>query len=358
MLFRSATAVPTLRQRRLIRVARGSTHPRRLNQPIMAGAGEEGAYGAGVGALASLILDLTVGRKARMRAAPNEKPAAETRPEGVPPAPPSAGRGQGELFPAELESAQRELESVMGPKRPAAVERAPTERTAAEAGQMSLFKGEAGPSELETTQPDLLGHIMPKREEVTTEAVKEPSTGRDERTRDMIDELETADAERMVEEDKSAELRKVLEEDKAKAEKQRLKFESDLAELDGRIKAKEEKTTQDTRFALLLPIVESDVKNIPKAFVQTLKREGFANPNLTERERNLINRAYDLRLAEEPAPVEEAALAQPEGQAKELEAQIPEKKTQREPEQLGIPDRKSTRLNSSHTDISRMPSSA
>ena len=27
-------------------------------------------------------------------------------------------------------------------------------------------------------------------------------------------------------------------------------------------------------------------------------------------------------------------------------------------EDLGIPDRKSTRLNSSHTDISRMPSSA
>ena len=55
-------------------IAKGVYDP---SQPILAGSGEEGAYGAGVGALASLILDLTVGRKAHMRAAPNEKPPTQ-----------------------------------------------------------------------------------------------------------------------------------------------------------------------------------------------------------------------------------------------------------------------------------------
>ena len=43
-------------------IAKGVYDP---SQEILVGSGEEGAYGAGVGALASLIVDMTVGRKAR-----------------------------------------------------------------------------------------------------------------------------------------------------------------------------------------------------------------------------------------------------------------------------------------------------
>jgi hypothetical protein len=52
-------------------IAKGVYNP---EQPILAGSGEEGAYGAGVGALASLIMDLTLGRRARL--AKFQKPAA------------------------------------------------------------------------------------------------------------------------------------------------------------------------------------------------------------------------------------------------------------------------------------------
>ena len=51
-------------------IAKGVYDP---NQPIFAGAGEEGAYGAGVGALSSLILDMTLGRRARLAAEARRK---------------------------------------------------------------------------------------------------------------------------------------------------------------------------------------------------------------------------------------------------------------------------------------------
>ena len=324
-------------------IAKGVYDP---SQEILVGSGEEGAYGAGVGALASLIVDMTIGRKARRSQLGLDKEAPA--PEPKTPAGPSAERPQGELFPSELDVAQRELESVMGPPRPAPAEpSARPERTAAEAGQMSLFKGEAGPSELETAQPDLFGELLPTREK--TQAAEEVAPKRDTQTRDMIDELETQQIEELQEAD-----------EKTKAEKERLKFESDLAELTGRVERKQEKTTEDTRLQLLLPIVESNVKNIPKAFVQELKRAGFNNPNLTAREQKLINRAYDIRLAEEPVAekaseatespkwqddAEARALVAEMGATPEaaptdntkLESLIPEKKSQRVPEQMGFP---------------------
>jgi hypothetical protein len=53
-------------------IAKGVYDP---SQPIFAGAGEEGAYGAGAGALTSLILDLTIpGRRAAYRPKPEPTP--------------------------------------------------------------------------------------------------------------------------------------------------------------------------------------------------------------------------------------------------------------------------------------------
>jgi len=62
-------------------IARGVYDPK---QDVLAGSGEEGAYGAGVGALTSLIVDLTLGRKGRAPA--NISPAAQAAaPEQAPP---------------------------------------------------------------------------------------------------------------------------------------------------------------------------------------------------------------------------------------------------------------------------------
>lgn len=89
-------------------IARGVYDP---NQPLFEGSGEEGAYGAGVGALASLIIDNTIGRKAYRPAAtpsPAQPPAAPpvTQPPGV--VPPSSEFPQGELFSQDLSSVRQQ----------------------------------------------------------------------------------------------------------------------------------------------------------------------------------------------------------------------------------------------------------
>lgn len=73
-------------------IAKGVYDPK---QDVLAGSGEEGAYGAGAGALTSLILDLALpGRQRGVPAAPGRTP---------PPAPAAAPEGQGEMFtPAEM----------------------------------------------------------------------------------------------------------------------------------------------------------------------------------------------------------------------------------------------------------------
>ena len=325
-------------------IAKGVYDPQ---QEILIGSGEEGAYGAGVGALASLIIDMTIGRKARRSSLGLDKEAPkETTPDalrltgeapftpvGLPDgsvamtredlaayeeskfkdkyAPQDAAPRlrekdavgtQGELYPSERDSALIQLSQMEGPQRQA-------------------------PADFELEMQE-----APRG--VQQELDLQPRAERDTQTRDMIDDLEeTQQIEELYAKDER-------EAAKIRAEKERIKFESDLAELTGAVERKQEKTSQDTRLQLLLPIVESDVKNIPKAFVLELKREGFTNTNLTDRERNLINRAYDIRLAEEPVVEAEPEVQASEGQKKELrsiESLIPEKKSQREPQQMGFP---------------------
>jgi hypothetical protein len=84
------------------------------------------------------------------------------------------------------------------------------------------------------------------------------------------------------------------------AEQERLKFESDLAETDARIKSARERTTENDRLSLLLPLIEdTGVTNIPKAFGRALQSAGFTDTQFTPRERELIQRAYDVRTAED-----------------------------------------------------------
>jgi hypothetical protein len=324
-------------------IAKGVYDPQ---QEILVGSGEEGAYGAGVGALASLIVDMTIGRKARRAhlgldkeapAAPETKPPGQLllggekpfTPVGLPDgsvamtradldayqesqfkkqfapqdATPRLGNKdnmgiQGDLFPSERDSALIKLSQIEGPQRQA-------------------------PADFE-----LQAQEAPRGEQ--QELDLQPRVERDTKTRDMIDDLEeTQQIEGMYAEDDRAAA-------KVRAEKERLKFESDLAELTGRVEAKQTKTTQDKRLELLLPIVESNISNIPKTFDLALRAEGFAQLKFTEREKSLIQRAYDIRLAEEPVVAEETT-EQPKSQTTELEALVPEKKAAREPEQMGFP---------------------
>lgn len=326
-------------------IAKGLYKP---GQELVEGAGEAGATGAGVGVLASLILDMAIPGR-RRGAAPTAEPKAPTEgaPAALPPIGPTPESPQGELFPGEKIQAQVARADMAGPPAPEgrAAETKPVSLRGVPDADQDAVRGLIQEN-FRTTLDPVTGDLRVESEDfdavrklladvgVTAPDMK---AARDTETRDFIDEMETADINRMMEEDKSAELRKMLEEDKAKAEKTRLKFESDLAELNGRLKAKEEKTAQDRRLEVLLPIIESDVPNIPKAFVRELKREGFTNPNLTEREQRLINRAYDFRLAKEPEPTPPEVEPSAPAQNQAMESLIPEKKTQREPEQPSFP---------------------
>lgn len=314
-------------------------------QEIIEGSGEAGAYGAGVGAIASVILDLTLGRKAR-QANFGEKPEAPAAaPEGEKTAEtlalPRPTFTSDEITAARAQDIKTSDPLAGLDEFTQKLARRGKESALTEAFAQEPEKGQIGLPGMEradgTVEVPGRGRVAgtPAAEEVRP--AKEPGVVRDDRTRDMVDELETTQIEELEAEEQSARLRKELETQKAEAKQERLKMESDIAELDGRIKAKQEKTTQDKRLALLLPLVESDVKNIPKLFVNTLKAEGFTNTNLTDRERNLINRAYDVRLAEEPVAKEAEVEPSAPAENTAMEAAIPEKKAQREPEQMGFP---------------------
>jgi len=144
---------------------------------------------------------------------------------------------------------------------------------------------------------------------------------RDTQTMDMVTDLEeTQQIEDMVAQDEAAAKVKREEIDTRKA---RLKFESDLAETDARVKNAQEKGTEEKRLALLLPLIEAPDINIPKLFAKELKRNGLIPEGtealLSAREKKLIQRAYDLRLAETPV-VEDVQVEDTQTDNAELEA--------------------------------------
>jgi hypothetical protein len=358
-------------------IAKGVYKP---EQELLTGAGEAGATGAGVGVIASLLLDMAIPGRRGAGAQPTT-PTAPTTPteeesksplllgyEKQPFTPFVATDGSVITTQAEFdeysrqkgkEAAQSELEAARVQRQREADLRTSDRfagvdpvtldlmRRGKEAGLTETFagarEGEAGllypaePGQIE--MPFERGGPREEARAAEPTRAEEPvdtaqQLGLDLQGGMTVDDLindmyaqDARDAEARAERAKA-------DAAKAKAERERLKFESDLAETDARLQAAREKTSQDRRLEVLLPIIESDVQNIPKAFVQKLKLEGFVRPNLTERERNLINRAYDLRLMEKPAP--EAEPTAP-AESAEMEAAIPEKKETREPEQIGFP---------------------
>jgi hypothetical protein len=397
-------------------IAKGVYNP---EQEILVGSGEEGAYGAGVGALASLIIDMTIGRKARRaQLGLDEKPAApeaetEAGPLGLgytgtpftPMAMPDGSvinsRDEYEQYVAGQDQNARARETDRRTSDPMAEmpadqrdlarrgKQAALEDTFAqdmEPGQMGLPGIEragsvevpgagrvTGQAQEEKTVAVPLDNVSALDKDTVRDLLQEnfgatfnPETGdiqvapedfdaaqqlitgvgektvdkRDVRTRDMIDELETQQIEELQAGVSPEQLRAELETKQDDAEKARLKFESDLAETDARVKNAREKGTEEKRLALLLPIIDAPDVNIPQLFAKELKRDGLIPEGteaiLTPREKKLIQRAYDLRLAETPV-VEDVQVEDTQTDNAGLESAIPEKDAQREPVQMGLP---------------------
>jgi hypothetical protein len=279
-------------------IAKGVYKP---EQELIEGLGEQAAYGGAVGGIAQGLLDLALGRRAKGAPA-QETPSAEPTPTAptapvstaMPPRGPTEAAPQGELFPMEKVEAEDAVAAMQGPQ----------------------------------AQP---------QEAITPE---EPT--RDTQTRDMIDELETKQIQEMQQAEdigaqNEAEVARVgqqaLGNEEALLAKQRAQFESDLAETNARLQTTQEKTTEDQRLSILLPIIESNESGVYRKFIRALREAGYTDPMPTDRERNLIQRSYDVRNAvvSEPEPTQRTE------PLSELEEQIPEKTTQREPQQLGIP---------------------
>lgn len=119
-------------------------------------------------------------------------------------------------------------------------------------------------------------------------------------------------------------------------EMERLQFESDLAEIDGQVRNTKRRTMEQNRLGLLLPLIENPaVTNIPKAFGRALQQSGITDIEFTARERNLIQRAYDVRNAAAPTPAApEIIPASPDEAPADL---VKERKTTVEPQQPSFP---------------------
>lgn len=120
------------------------------------------------------------------------------------------------------------------------------------------------------------------------------------------------------------------------AAQERLKFESDLAATDARLQQTRERTTEDNRLGLLLPLVaDTNVANIPKAFGRALQAAGFTDTQFTPRERELIQRAYDVRVAEDMRTPEDNPETRRYGTPNQMDVYAPARA--QEPQQIGLP---------------------
>tara|TARA_B110000503_G_scaffold19063_1_gene28351 strand:- start:39 stop:6650 length:6612 start_codon:yes stop_codon:yes gene_type:complete len=342
-------------------IAKGVYDP---SQELIEGSGEQGAYGAGVGTIASLLLDMAIPGRRRGPSGADEKPAApeaETLGLGyttepfTPVAMPDGSvintRADYEQYVAAQDKNVRDRNNDRRTSDPMA-EMPADQRDLARRGKQAALEdtfaqdiepGQVGLPGIEragSVEVPGAGRVTGQaREEVT--GVGEPAAlTRDTQTRDMIDELETQQIEELQAGVSPAQLRAELETKQTDTKKARLKFESDLTETDARVKNAREKGTEEKRLALLLPIVDAPDVNIPQLFARQLKRDGLIPEGteaiLTPREKKLIQRAYDLRLAETPV-VEDVQVGDTQTDNAGLEAAIPEKDTQREPVQMGLP---------------------
>jgi hypothetical protein len=336
-------------------IAKGVYDPQ---QEILVGSGEEGAYGAGVGALASLIVDMTIGRKARRAQLGLDKetppPAGEERkqetqllgydaqpftPVIMPDGSVITTRADYDEYQTGKQAQSRQREADLRSSDPMA-DMSTFDRNLARSGKQAALQ-----ETFDEVQPDLFGDTLPPktpREQQVDEAApivderqgELPLVGGRTQEQQIIEMIADEKNQKEVDRVKQAADARKAEEDKA-SKTARLKFESDLAEMDDKINRKEQKTSEDRRLQVLLPMISNpDIKNVEAAFQAELKRQRYANTTLTEREQELVKRSEDFKAAEPVAPeVEPSAPAQNQA----MEALIPEKKTGRVQEQPSFP---------------------
>jgi len=285
-------------------IAKGVYDP---NQPIFAGSGEEGAYGAGVGALSSLLLDMALPKRFRGRGTTKEE-TNKTPPEttGVP-----ETASQGELFtqeeapvPAQPAPAQGEL--FTKEEAPVPEQQAPAQAEA-QPGQGDLFNqpaAEPAPqTQLELPLETPAQPAQPAPEQPAQPAPEQPAP-------------EQPAPEQPAPEQPAPE--QPAPEQQAPAQPQ--------------------KPEAEQRKEILDQIVQNpEVKNITSAFTKALK-ENNLTPMFTPKEVSVIVKAQDSRSKQakkkpaQPAPApEQQAPAQPAPEQQAPEQQAPEQQAPAQP---------------------------
>jgi hypothetical protein len=246
---------------------------------------------------------------------------------------------QSEMFPTELQQAQDTVAGIQGPAAPeVTTPQAPATTTTSRQGELDL-----GGQDLFGAAPTQPAAIAPEDMQLPGAAPSATPTSATPagqgalplvggRTQEQqIVEMYVADQNAQAVTNaraKQAERAAQGEAGVAAAQQERLKFESDLAATDARLQQTRQRTTEDNRLGLLLPLVaDTNVANIPKAFGRALQAAGFTDTQFTPRERELIQRAYDVRAAEPVAPAETSS--------NEMDVYKPARA--QEPQQIGLP---------------------
>ena len=286
--------------------------------------------GAVLGGVGRAILPESKGKVA-------EKPAGETTPQYT---------SQGDMFPDELRQAQETVSGMQGPaapEAPAPVEPTPTgpapQQGELDLGGQDLFG--AAPFQPEPIAPENM-QLPGTTSEATAEQGAAPAGqgalplvgGRTAQQASIENYVaqQNADAVGYAQIQREERERIAREQNTTAAklkEQARLKFESDLTEQLNQLNLTRDKTEEQARLSVLLPIIENPgITNIPKAFDRALRTMGGFNPQFTERERSLIQRAYDVRGAEDQTtrPTDRTP--------NEMDVY---KESRQEPQQIGLP---------------------
>jgi hypothetical protein len=347
-----------------------------IDQAVLEGAGEAAALGGGAGATIQVLVDLFAGRRA---------PSAPPPPEPLAlPAPSMQVTPEGQAL---TEEQRREREATLGDMPRSAVigergtERQPTpeelafersretiaaeeQRAQAAAREREGLRAAGRGDEAAFEQPDLFALQMEEeRRRLGPEELRRPDQFMDEllleeaevRTPEqpaaMGDLVEMADQrQRAAAEDADIIDQLAAIEAQEGAQQQQaaaLRAESDLETLTGQQETQRQQATEQGRRRILQDVIEKtpsrNYTRVSRVYEDALAAAGYRGDRAkpTEAELQTIQRAVNVQRAERPAqePVQEAPVeAVPEAtQLAEMEARIPERAAQREPEQIGMP---------------------
>jgi hypothetical protein len=347
-------------------------------QAILEGAGEAAGVGGVAGGAIQLLVDTFAGRRAPSAPAPAEEPPLAL------PAPSMQVTPEGQAL---TEEQRREREAVLGDMPRDAVigergtARQPTpEELAFERGRETIAaeeqRAQAAAREREALraaqrgdeaafeQPDLFAlQQEQERRRLGPEELRRPDQFMDEllleeaevRTPEqpaaMGDLVEMADQrQRAAQEDAdiAGQLAAIEAEEGAQQQQAAaLRAESDLETIAGQQETQRQQATEQGRRRILQDVIEKtpsrNYTRVSRVYQDALAAAGYRGDRAkpTEAELQTIQRAVNVQRAERPAqePVQEAPIeAAPEAtQLQEMEARIPERAAQREPEQLGMP---------------------